>query len=111
MYQNISNQEFSRLTKEGKVIVIDVRTPKEVSEGYIPVAKHFIDINNEPFEELIKEFDKSKDYIIYCRSGARSGKACRIMEEKGFKGNLVENLFSFAESSFLKYTVQKNQDR
>lgn len=88
MYQNISNQEFSRLVKEGKAIVMDVRTPKEVSEGYIPFAKHFIDINNDPFEERIKELDKSKDYIVYCRSGARSAKACRIMEENGFKGKL-----------------------
>lgn len=88
MYQNISNQEFSKLTKEGKVIVIDVRTPREVSEGYIPAASHYIDINNEPFEEKIEALDRSKDYIVYCRSGARSAKACRIMEEKGFKGKL-----------------------
>ncbi len=88
MYQNISNQDFSRLVKEGKVNVIDVRTPKEVSEGYIPVTNYFTDINNEPFEEFIKTLDKSKDYIVYCRSGARSAKACRIMEENGFKGKL-----------------------
>ena len=88
MYQNISNQEFSRLTREGNVIVIDVRTPGEVAEGYIPSANHFIDINNEPFEEKIKSFDHSKDYIVYCRSGARSAKACRIMEAGGFNGKL-----------------------
>lgn len=88
MYQNISNQEFSRLVKEGKVIVLDVRTPREVSEGYIPAANHFIDINNDPFEEKIEELDKSKDYIVYCRSGARSAKACHIMAESGFTGKL-----------------------
>ena len=88
MYQNISNQEFTRLTNEGNVVVIDVRTPKEVADGYIPVTSHYIDINNEPFEEKIRDLDHSKNYIVYCRSGARSAKACRIMAENGFTGEL-----------------------
>ncbi len=88
MYQNISNQEFSDLVETGSVVVIDVRTPPEVKDGHIAAANHFIDINNEPFETRIQELDKAQDYIIYCRSGARSAKACRIMEENGFTGNL-----------------------
>jgi rhodanese-related sulfurtransferase len=88
MYQNISNQEFSKLTEEGKVIVMDVRTPREIAEGYIPAASHFIDINNEPFAEKIQELDPDRDYIVYCRSGARSARACQIMEANGFNGKL-----------------------
>lgn len=70
-------------------IVFDVRTPKEIGEGYISGTSEFSDINNvEEFAKTLNRIDKSKNYLVYCRSGARSGKACRQMEENGFKGNL-----------------------
>ena len=31
----------------------------------------------------IEELDKNKNYYVYCRSGARSAKACQIMNELG----------------------------
>lgn len=88
MYQNIENSEFKKLMKSNGSILMDVRTAKELTEGHIPGTSIFIDINSEPFEERIKKLDKSKTYLVYCRSGARSAKACRIMEENGFKGPL-----------------------
>ncbi|MCA6074911.1 rhodanese-like domain-containing protein [Fulvivirga sedimenti] len=88
MYQNILNHEFKRIMKEPGAVIIDVRTPQEIQEGYIPGASIFVDFNNESFEDKAKTMDKSKTYLIYCRSGARSAKACRILEELGFKGPL-----------------------
>ena len=88
MFQNIDNRQFKDLQKKPNTLVLDVRTPKEVAEGYIPFANHFLDINNESFEAELSKLDKSKNYLVYCRSGARSAKACRMMEEKGFKGQL-----------------------
>ena len=29
--------------------------------------------------------DKSKSYFIYCRSGARSGQACQLLNQMGIK--------------------------
>ncbi len=88
MFQNIDNRQFKDLQKKPNTLVLDVRTPKEIAEGYIPFANHFLDINNEAFEAELSKLDKSKNYLVYCRSGARSAKACRMMEEKGFKGQL-----------------------
>ena len=88
MFKNINNAEFTELVEEGNVTVIDVRTPNEVNDGHIGAAQHFIDINNEPFEARIQELDKSKNYIVYCRSGARSARACSIMAGNGFTGKL-----------------------
>ena len=88
MYQNIENSEFKKLMKSNDAIIMDVRTAKEISEGYIQGTSIFIDINTDPFEERIKNLDKTKTYLIYCRSGARSAKACRIMETSGFTGKL-----------------------
>jgi rhodanese-related sulfurtransferase len=89
MYQNIDNVQFKKLMAQPNTVVFDVRTPKEVGEGTIVGATEFADINNaEEFEGVLKRLDKTKNYLVYCRSGARSGKACRLMEERGFKGNL-----------------------
>jgi rhodanese-related sulfurtransferase len=88
MYQNIENNEFKKLMSQPDTVVIDVRTPREISEGYIEGADHFIDIHDDTFEAAIDTLDKSKNYLVYCRSGARSAMACRLMYEKGFRGQL-----------------------
>ncbi len=89
MYQNVDNAKFKMLMKQPNTLIFDVRTPKEKAEGYISGAKEFADINNtEEFEKALQRLDKSKNYLVYCRSGARSSKACKLMEEKGFKGTL-----------------------
>jgi rhodanese-related sulfurtransferase len=46
-----------------------------------------------PVEELknrLSELDKNSEIIVMCRSGNRSGKACELLEEKGFQD--VKNL-------------------
>ncbi len=64
MYQNIDNAQFKQLMTQPNTIVIDVRTPKEVGEGYISGTQVFADINNpEEFEKDLKHFDKSKNYL------------------------------------------------
>ncbi len=89
MFQNIDNKQFKELLKRPNTVVMDVRTPKEIAEGYIPQATIFTDINeNATFEAVIRRLDKSKTYLVYCRSGARSSRACKLMEEVGFKGPL-----------------------
>jgi rhodanese-related sulfurtransferase len=45
----------------------------------------FIDYNSSDFEQQLDGLDKSKTYLVYCRSGNRSGKACHTMLDKGFK--------------------------
>ena len=37
------------------------------------------------FREKIQELDRDKPVYLYCRSGNRSGKASKIMDELGFK--------------------------
>lgn len=89
MFRNIDNSEFKKLMKLPNTVVFDVRTPKEVAEGKIAGVKEVADINNtDEFEETLKRLDKSKNYLVYCRSGARSTKACKLMEERGFTGSI-----------------------
>jgi rhodanese-related sulfurtransferase len=45
----------------------------------------FFDINSDDFDAKIDKLDKSKKYIVYCKSGGRSSRAVETMSEKGFK--------------------------
>lgn len=63
--------------------LIDVRTPKEYDEGHINDAI-LIDFLADNFKEEIQTLDKNKPVYLYCRSGGRSGKASKLMEELGF---------------------------
>jgi rhodanese-related sulfurtransferase len=65
------------------LIVVDVRTPKEIEGGKLPQAIA-IDVKNENFRSKIEKLDKTKSYLLYCKSGIRSGKAATIMKQAGF---------------------------
>ena len=64
-------------------VVIDVRSPAEVAEGAI-VGATVLDFNAGEFEAKIGDYDRSAAYLVYCRSGNRSGRAVAIMKELGF---------------------------
>jgi rhodanese-related sulfurtransferase len=68
--------------------VIDVRTPEEVAGGHLEGALKF-DFQGPNFASEIATLDKSKDYVIYCRSGNRAGGAINFMKQNGFTGTLT----------------------
>lgn len=84
-FKNIKPADVAKITKDESAIIIDVRTPGEVSEGVIEGASMFIDYNGGNFESEIAKLDKSKTYIVYCRSGARSAGASGVMVNNGFQ--------------------------
>lgn len=61
---------------------IDVRQPEEWAEGTIPGVQR-IQLGELP--AALDQLDKNKTYVIVCRSGGRSGRACQAMEQAGFK--------------------------
>ncbi len=82
---NIDGAKLTEMAKDSNTVIIDVRTPGEVAEGYIPGATKFMDYNGGKFETDYKLLDTSKTYIIYCRSGMRSSNASNQMIQAGFK--------------------------
>jgi len=64
--------------------IIDVRTYKEFHGGHIENAE-VIDFYARDFIHNLKQLDKYKTYLLYCRSGNRSGKTLRLMKKLGFK--------------------------
>jgi len=69
--------------KNTEIQLVDVRTPEEYSEGHIKNATN-INIFDDDFADQMSKLDKSKDIYVYCRSGKRSGKASKQLEEMGF---------------------------
>jgi rhodanese-related sulfurtransferase len=84
-FKNAPIAELTQLKNEKKAVVIDVRTPAEWQQGVIAGADLFIDYNGANFKQQIAKLDKSKTYIIYCRSGGRSAGASQVMTDAGFK--------------------------
>ena len=68
--------------------VIDVRTPEGTATGYLQGAMLF-NIEGAEFEAEIGSLDKSANYVVYCRSGNRAGKAIEYMKSAGFTGTLT----------------------
>lgn len=80
--KSISTNELKDLLASGKqLILIDVREPGEVAQGKIPSV---VNIPLGFIEFRMHELDKSKEYIMVCRSGARSGHATRFLESQGY---------------------------
>ncbi len=83
MMKELTAKEVEALVNEGKAIdIIDVREVDEVAAGKIPGA---VNIPLILVEFRMHELDKSKEYIMVCRSGGRSGRASQFLESQGFK--------------------------
>ncbi len=65
------------------LVILDVRTPEEFAEGHLDGAT-MIDFYRDDFAEQLEELDPDAPYLLYCRSGNRSGQAADIMRELGF---------------------------
>ena len=81
--KSISTNELKNLLAEGKELnIIDVREPGEVAQGKIPSA---VNMPLGLLEFRMNELDKSKEYIMVCRSGGRSGQATLFLDSQGYK--------------------------
>ncbi|KAA3619212.1 MAG: rhodanese-like domain-containing protein [Flavobacterium sp.] len=84
--QDLTQEQWQKqLAGDDNAVIIDVRTPHEIAEGYIPDAL-FMNIQDAgSFMQKAQELDKTKNYFIYCRVGGRSKQACLILDSIGFE--------------------------
>jgi rhodanese-related sulfurtransferase len=66
-------------------VFIDVRQPEEWADGTIPGITRIM-LSELP--QHLETLDKHKTYVMVCRSGARSGRACEAMAQAGFTQTL-----------------------
>lgn len=75
--------EAQALLADGNVKLLDVRTPEEFAAGHLEGAEN-VDFYSPDFADRIGALDKGEKYVVYCRSGNRSGKATELMAQTGF---------------------------
>ena len=81
---NFRVKDFKRKISED-YILIDIRTPWEIAEGYIEWLDLEIDYYEDSFISEIKKLDNTKKYLIYCRSWSRTRDTLSLMQNLWFK--------------------------
>jgi len=90
--QNLNPTEFKeKISTERDAVLIDVRTPEEHQINLLPNSLN-INYLGEGFWEQIEALDPTKTYLVYCRTGRRSLRACTLMKNGGFDNKKVYNL-------------------
>jgi rhodanese-related sulfurtransferase len=96
---NLSQEEWvSQLEADKNAVILDVRTDAEWDQGIIENAITIDFYKTAEFMAALEALDKNKNYYVYCRSGARSGKTCEMMNGLG-----IENAFNL-EGGMLEWS-------
>ena len=69
--------------EQEKPLLLDIRTPDEYAQGHLKDSV-VMDFYAPDFAEKLGQLDKTAKYLIYCRTGRRSGKALETMQQLGF---------------------------
>ncbi len=82
--QTTATRLHQEMVQGGKLLVIDVRTPKEYAAGH---AEGAINVPLEDLSQKIHAMDVSKDTTIVtmCEHGGRSSRAALELEKMGYK--------------------------
>lgn len=84
---DVAPREAAALIREnasvGNFVVLDVRTPEEFGRERIAGAV-LVDYRSGTFRDDLARLDRGKTYLVYCRTGNRSGSATAIMRDLGF---------------------------
>lgn len=88
VFADVSSKDADQLmqTHAGNpdFLILDVRTSEEYMAGYIEGAL-LLDYYAADFAEKLTQLDRSKTYLVYCRSGNRSGRTLQMMKDAGFR--------------------------
>ena len=64
--------------------ILDIRTPGEFQSGHLQSAI-LIDFYSQTFVDRLRQLDKGKNFLIYCRTGNRSTKSLEIFKKLKFQ--------------------------
>jgi rhodanese-related sulfurtransferase len=88
LIKDVTPQEAYSLIQKNKdntnFVILDVRTPREFAGGHIEGAIN-LDYNAPPFKDDLNGLDKTKIYLIYCRTSRRSRGALDMMKALEFR--------------------------
>jgi len=69
---------------DNEFAILDIRTPGEFQSGHL--AKSIpIDFYSQTFADQLNRLDKTKTYLVYCRTGNRSTKSLELFKKLKFQ--------------------------
>ena len=88
--ENLGEEEF---------VILDVRTPAEYEAGRIEGSKN-LDYYGDDFKKILEGLDRDRTYLVYCRSGNRSGRTLKLMRQLGFRRvyNLIGGIIEWEKN-------------
>lgn len=104
--REVSPAEVHEMLRNGKrILLLDVREPDEVAQGYVQGALHlprgFLEVQIER-----KVPDRSTSIVTYCAGGARSALAAKALQELGYT-DVVSMAGGFTQWANLNLPVVK----
>ena len=100
-HEHIHIDEFKTKIEEGGYELIDLRTPEEFNSGHLEGASN-IDFTHPDFHSLLEDMDKNKKYLLYCRTGNKSGQTLEMMQERDFTEsyNMIGGIVEWNDEGF-----------
>jgi rhodanese-related sulfurtransferase len=82
--KDLTPDETERMLKlQSDIVIIDVRTSEEFSQGHLPRAVN-LDFFAPDFSAKIKGYE-GKSVLIHCASGGRSGQTVNMIKDSKFQ--------------------------
>ena len=92
-FESINQQQAVDLVDEFKrTQILDVRTPEEYRQGAVRGSMN-ISVTDPAFKQKVETLDKDGVYLVYCKGGKRSKKACEEMTDLGFDVAVDDSAF------------------
>lgn len=88
--------EATSMLETDKPFVLDVRRLSEFQEGHLPGATN---IAHTRLLSRLAELPKERPILVNCRSGARSARACSLLERHGYRcTNLAGGMLAWEQA-------------
>ena len=85
-YIEVNTNDAITLMDEDNLIILDVREEKERKSGFID---RDINIPMSQVKAKLDELDSSKNILVYCKSGTRSGQIASLLCNNSFQNVFV----------------------
>ena len=110
-YTSVGTDAATRLFNDDAYI-LDVRTPGEYKEGAIGQATN-ISVTELASKIDTLKVDKDAPILVYCLSGARSGRAASMLSKKGFTKvhNLAGGMNAWKSAGLPVSSVKSKKNR
>jgi thioredoxin len=109
--EKVDAGKFKQLIESGDGVILDVRSPEEINQGYISGAST-INFYDTDFESKINLIQKNKPVYVYCKAGGRSSQAAELMKKNGFTKvyNLDGGIMSWMNNGYAVVKPEGTKD-